>query len=172
MTTRKANKVPADADALRMLESWTHDDSAMQAMLAEERSNAAVGRQIHELRTARGLTQKQLADLIGTKQPVIARLEDADYQGHSLAMLYRIAAALGCLVAVRFVAGSSALRRKSQQATEPSPEQRTPASLDELEHRRLERTLRRQGGNLTRAAKELGISRATLRNKLRRPAEV
>lgn len=109
MTTRKAKKVPADADALRMLESWTRNDSAMQAMLAEERSNAAVGRQIHELRTARGLTQKQLADLIGTKQPVIARLEDADYQGHSLAMLYRIAAALGCLVAVRFVPGSSAL---------------------------------------------------------------
>lgn len=101
MTTRKAKKLPADADALRMLESWTRDDPAMQAMLAEERSNAAVARQIYDLRTARGLTQKQLAGLIGTKQPVIARLEDADYEGHSLAMLYRIGVALGCGVAVR-----------------------------------------------------------------------
>jgi ribosome-binding protein aMBF1 (putative translation factor) len=64
-----------------MLESWTRHDAAMQALLAEERSKAAVARQIYELRTARGLTQKQLAELLGTKQPVIARLEDADYQG-------------------------------------------------------------------------------------------
>jgi|SRR5918996_901713 predicted XRE-type DNA-binding protein len=112
MRTRKTKKVPGDADALRMLESLTRDDSAMQEMLAEERSNAAVARQIYELRTARGLTQKQLAELIGTQQPVIARLEDADYQGHSLAMLYRIGAALGCHVAVRFVPRSVARRRK------------------------------------------------------------
>lgn len=38
--------------------------------------------------------QTQLARLIGTSQPTIARLEDADYQGHSLSMLQRIAAAL------------------------------------------------------------------------------
>ena len=37
---------------------------------------------------------EQLAELIGTKQPDIARLEDADYQGHSLTMLHRIATAL------------------------------------------------------------------------------
>lgn len=117
MTTRNAKKVPPDADALRMLESWTRDDAAMQALLAEERSNAAVARQIYELRTARGLTQKQLAELIGTKQPVIARLEDADYQGHSLAMLYRIGAALGCGVAVGFVPRSVTLTGKSQQAS-------------------------------------------------------
>jgi hypothetical protein len=34
------------------------------------------------------------ADLIGTKQPVVACLEDADYPGHFLSMLQRIAAAL------------------------------------------------------------------------------
>lgn len=36
----------------------------------------------------------RIADPIGTKQPVIARLEDADYEGHSLSMLQRIARAL------------------------------------------------------------------------------
>ena len=116
MSTRKTKKLPRDADALRMLESLSRDDPAMQEILAEERSNAAVARQIYELRTAKGLTQQQLAELIGTKQPVIARLEDADYQGHSLAMLYRIGAALGCSVAVGFVPRSAAKGRKAQHA--------------------------------------------------------
>ncbi len=42
-----------------------------------------------------------------------------------------------------------------------------PLSLEEVERRHIERTLRRHGGNRTRAAEELGISRATLINKIR-----
>lgn len=77
MSSRKTKKVSGDGDALRMLESLIHGDSKMGQLLAEERSNAAVARQIHERRTAKGLTQKQLAELIGTQQPVIARLESS-----------------------------------------------------------------------------------------------
>jgi two-component system response regulator AtoC len=40
-------------------------------------------------------------------------------------------------------------------------------SLEEVERRHIERTLRRHGGNRTRAAGELGISRATLINKIK-----
>jgi len=127
MSTRKTKKLPRDADALRMLESLSRDDPAMQEMVAEERSNAAVARQIYELRTAKGLTQQQLAELIGTKQPVIARLEDADYQGHSLAMLYRIGAVLGCSVAVGFVPRSAGKRNKPREAPIRSPARRTRA---------------------------------------------
>lgn len=43
----------------------------------------------------------------------------------------------------------------------------TPMSLDVMEHQHIERTLRYHGGNRTRAAKELGISRATLINKIK-----
>lgn len=43
----------------------------------------------------------------------------------------------------------------------------TPMSLDVLEHQHIERTLRYHGGNRTRAARELGISRATLINKIK-----
>jgi hypothetical protein len=41
--------------------------------------------------------------MIGTTASVISRLEDADYEGHSLAMLRRIAAALNKRVEIRFV---------------------------------------------------------------------
>jgi DNA-binding NtrC family response regulator len=43
----------------------------------------------------------------------------------------------------------------------------TPMSVADLEHQHIERTLRYHGGNRTRAAKELGISRATLINKIK-----
>lgn len=114
MNTRKTVKTSDGGDALRMLASLVRDDSAMREMLAEERGNAAVARQIYERRTAKGLTQKQLAELIGTQQPVIARLEDADYEGHSLGMLYRIGAALGCSVAVLFVPHAAAVAARAK----------------------------------------------------------
>lgn len=73
------------------------------AALAEERANADVARQIYTLRTKAGLTQAQVAKLIGTAPSVISRLEDADYAGHSLSMLRRIATALQSRVEIRFV---------------------------------------------------------------------
>jgi DNA-binding NtrC family response regulator len=42
-----------------------------------------------------------------------------------------------------------------------------PATLEEVERRHIERTLKRLRGNRTRAAEELGISRATLINKIK-----
>jgi ribosome-binding protein aMBF1 (putative translation factor) len=78
------------------------NDPAKQAMLEEERANMDIGRKIYDLREQAGLTQRQLAALIGTTASVICRLEAADYQGHSLAMLNRIAAALGKRVKIEF----------------------------------------------------------------------
>ncbi len=43
----------------------------------------------------------------------------------------------------------------------------SPMTLQALEHQHIDRTLRYHGGNRTRAAKELGISRATLINKIK-----
>lgn len=62
------------------------------------------------------LTQRALAELVGTTQPVIARLERAAYDGHSLATLRRVAAALGLELELRFrrVATASSLRTSSR----------------------------------------------------------
>ena len=50
-----------------------------------------------------GLTQRELADRVGTTQSVIARLEDADYAGYSLSMLQRIARALNRRVEINLL---------------------------------------------------------------------
>jgi DNA-binding XRE family transcriptional regulator len=71
--------------------------------LEEARADDEVARKSFELRTKAGLTQAQLAKVIGTTASVICRLEDSDYEGHSLAMLRRIAGALNQRVEIRFV---------------------------------------------------------------------
>jgi len=71
--------------------------------LEEARANEEIARSIYELRVAAGLTQAQLGKLIGTTASVICRLEDGDYEGHSLAMLRRIGGALDQRVEIRFV---------------------------------------------------------------------
>jgi ribosome-binding protein aMBF1 (putative translation factor) len=98
--------VPKDrsfSNALKILDDMIGADPELRTMIAEERINAQVADEIHALRTCRGLTQKELADRIGTTQSVIARLEDADYEGHSLRMLRRIADALGARLSVHLV---------------------------------------------------------------------
>jgi DNA-binding XRE family transcriptional regulator len=75
----------------------------MEAELEEARADITVADKIYKLRTKAGVTQRQLAKLVGTTASVICRLEAADYEGHSLAMLNRIAGALNKRVEIRFV---------------------------------------------------------------------
>ncbi len=70
------------------------EDPERNASVEVERANADVAQTICELRKQAGLTQQELAEQVGTTQSVISRLEDADYAGHSLQMLNRIAKTL------------------------------------------------------------------------------
>jgi ribosome-binding protein aMBF1 (putative translation factor) len=90
-------------DAGEILDRVTGDDEKLRKSIERETLNAKVAMMVYEARTRAGLTQEQLAELVGTKQPVIARLEDADYEGHSLSMLQRIAAALNAKLELRMV---------------------------------------------------------------------
>jgi DNA-binding XRE family transcriptional regulator len=74
-----------------------------EAQLEAAIANDDVARKIREIRDGAGLTQRQLAKLVGTTASVICRLEDDDYEGHSLAMLNRIAGVLRKRVRIDFV---------------------------------------------------------------------
>src|SRR5579864_2747926 len=105
---RKKRKPTTDAVEI-MHRRYFEGKPEMLAALEEARANDVVARKIYELRTEAKLSQRQLAKLVGTTASVICMLEDADYEGHSLSMLRRIAAALDRRVKIRFVS----LRHKS-----------------------------------------------------------
>ena len=71
--------------------------------IEREIEKAEVAAKIYEMRTQAGLSQIELAQRVKTSQSVISRLEDADYRGHSLRMLERVAEALDCRVQIGFV---------------------------------------------------------------------
>jgi ribosome-binding protein aMBF1 (putative translation factor) len=97
--------------AVQIVDRMIGDDSDLREMVDEELLHAAIARMILEARTKAGLTQVELARRVGTRQPAIARIEDADYRGHSLGLLSRIARALGLALAVRLQPATARSRR-------------------------------------------------------------
>jgi transcriptional regulator with XRE-family HTH domain len=92
-------------DAVEILRRrFVDGDGEAEALLKDVRADADVARTIYRLRSGAKLTRQALAERVGTTPSVISRLEDADYTGHSLAMLRRIAADLGRRVEIRFPA--------------------------------------------------------------------
>src|ERR1700722_14737163 len=98
----KSRVVRTDAVEILHREFYEGDAEKLES-LAECRANDEIARKIQALRTKAGLTQAQLAKLVGTTASVICRLEDSDYEGHSVAMLRRIATALDRRVEIRFL---------------------------------------------------------------------
>lgn len=96
-------KAQKTSNAVKILDRMMDGDSKLRQLANEAVVNAEVAQLIYDVRTKARLTQKQLAEMVGTTQSVIARLEDADYEGHSLSMLQRIAAAVNKRLEVRFV---------------------------------------------------------------------
>lgn len=91
-------------DAVEILHSRIiGEDPKRMVELEKIRADDDVARKLYNLRTGAGLSQRALAKLVGTTASVICRLENADYEGHSLAMLNRIALALDKRVEIRFL---------------------------------------------------------------------
>lgn len=95
--------MPKTNDALKIIDHMIGDDYELQQMCQQATINAHVAQLIYDARTQLGYSQTELAKKIGTTQSVISRLEDAEYEGHSLSMLNRIAFALNRQIKIDLV---------------------------------------------------------------------
>lgn len=91
------------SDAVRILDRTIGKDDDLRRAVEREVLHSHVASLLYEARARTGLTQKQVADLVGTQQSVIARLENADYAGHSLSMLVRVASVLEHRIEIKLV---------------------------------------------------------------------
>ena len=86
-----------------LYDRYVGDDPKRIEEYGQEILNSEIARTIYDLRTKAGISQRELARRIGTSASAICRLEDADYEGHSLSMLKRIAEALDKRLEIRFL---------------------------------------------------------------------
>ena len=90
-------------NASAILNGMIGDAAELRDLIREAKTNADIAQMIYDARMEAGLSQTALAELIGSKQQTISQLESADYEGHSLTMLRRIADALEQELVVQFV---------------------------------------------------------------------
>ena len=101
MSTKKRK---GTTDALEIMDRrYFSDLPDFKEKLEDAVLNMSIATEVYELRTRAKLTQKQLAERVGTSHTVISRLEDADYRGHSLKMLQRIVKAMGCRMEIHII---------------------------------------------------------------------
>src|SRR5690348_4420878 len=67
-------------DALKILDRITGKSAEVRKNIANARINFEVAQMIYDARTKAGLSQRELAERVGSRQSVIAGLEDADYR--------------------------------------------------------------------------------------------
>jgi DNA-binding XRE family transcriptional regulator len=78
-------------------------DSEFKAHYQEERQALKLAMKIAQLREKKGLSQQQMAKLMGTSQQTISRIESGEYEGFTLKTLEKIAAATDTKVQIEFV---------------------------------------------------------------------
>lgn len=78
-------------DYLDVIRAKMAENPELAAAIEREDLNTHVAQIVYDARVNAGLTQSQLANLIGTQQSVVSRLEDSDYSGRTIDMLFRIA---------------------------------------------------------------------------------
>ena len=79
-------------------------DPEFKAHYQEERQALKLALQIAKLREKKGLSQQQMAKLMGTSQQAVSRIESGEYEGFTLKTLEKIAEATGTRVKIEFVA--------------------------------------------------------------------
>ena len=101
MATKAKRKT---TDALKIIDAlYFNGRPEMQARLREAEERLLLAERLRELRELQGMTQQEVADRMGTKRSVVARLEQAGYEKHTVSTLRKFSSALGYTVRVDFV---------------------------------------------------------------------
>ena len=79
-------------------------DPVFKAYYQEERQALKLAITIAKLREKKGLSQQQMAKLMGTSQQAVSRIESGEYEGFTLKTLEKIAGSTGMRVKIEFVA--------------------------------------------------------------------
>ena len=82
------------------------------AQREQTRREMTLGDKLRRYREQAGLTQEQLARQIGTGPSAISRIEDADYDGHTMETLRRVADALDMRLIIDFEPRQGSGRRR------------------------------------------------------------
>jgi len=102
---------------LNIAEKLRDREYRQKFFLAE--TSASIARQLIALRKRRELDQGQLAAKVGTQQPAISRIEQADYQNWSFNTLRKIAAALDARITVTIQPAEDVLQEYEPQSELP-----------------------------------------------------
>jgi ribosome-binding protein aMBF1 (putative translation factor) len=102
------SREPKSGALQELYEELVGDDPKKQVLYERDLVDIKAARLIYDMRTSASLSQRELAKRVGTTASVICRLEASDYEGHTLAMLTRIASALGRRIELHGVPKSAA----------------------------------------------------------------
>jgi ribosome-binding protein aMBF1 (putative translation factor) len=104
LSDRRCNMKKSKVRTFRSRLNEDLKDPEFKVHYEEEREALKLAMKIAKLREKRGLSQQQLANLMGTSQQAISRIESGEYEGFTLKTLEKIAEATGTRVKIEFVA--------------------------------------------------------------------
>ena len=121
---KKVRRQPT-TDAVEILyRRYIEGKPEMLALLEEAHADSHVACLVYDLRTGAGLSQAALARKGGTTAAVINQIEEADYEGHLLGMLRRIAAAVERKVVIQLVPNEVEIEGEYKIGPLPGPASR------------------------------------------------
>jgi DNA-binding XRE family transcriptional regulator len=93
----------------KWLDAQLHQDLQLRQEVEQTLNELRLEQDLIALREARGLSQNQLAKLVGVSQPAIAKIESGRIKNLQLKTLLRTAMALGATVNIQILKASDAM---------------------------------------------------------------
>ena len=111
--------VTTKADVMEWVETQLAQDARLREQVEVRLNELRLEQQLARLREARGLSQRQVARLVGVSQPAIAKLESGTVKNLQLKTLMRMVTALGGRLQVEVVPPSRAQGRTPRVTVPP-----------------------------------------------------